>query len=67
MELTIDEVQAKKLIKEALVELVNERQDLFFELIVEAIEEIGLVEAIREGRQNEFVPEEEIQAILEVT
>lgn len=65
MELTIDEVQAKKLIKEALVELVRERQDLFFELIVEAIEEIGLVEAIREGRQNEFVPEEEILAILE--
>lgn len=65
MELTLDEVQAKKLIKEALVELVRERQDLFFELIVEAIEEIGLVEAIREGRQNEFVPEEEIQAILE--
>jgi hypothetical protein len=65
MELTIDEVQAKRLIKEALVELVRERQDLFFELIVEAIEEIGLVEAIREGRQNEFVPEEEIQAILE--
>jgi len=65
MELTIDEVQAKKLLKEIMIELVRERQDLFFELIVEAMEEIGLANAIREGRQDEFVTEEEIKAILE--
>jgi hypothetical protein len=65
MELTIDEVQAKKLLKEIMVELIRERQDLFLELMVEAVEEVGLANAIREGRQNEFVPEEEIKAILE--
>jgi hypothetical protein len=65
MELTIDEVQAKKLLKEIMIELVRERQDLFLEIMVEAIEEVGLANAIREGRQNEFVPEEEIKAILE--
>jgi hypothetical protein len=65
MELTIDEVQAKKLLKEIMIELVRERQDLFLEIMVEAIEEVGLANAIREGRQNEFVPEQEIKAILE--
>lgn len=65
MEFTIDEAQAKKLLKEIMIELVSERQDLFFELMVEAFEEVGLANAIREGRQNEFVPEEEIKAILE--
>ncbi|MCA9954288.1 MAG: hypothetical protein H6657_17625 [Ardenticatenaceae bacterium] len=65
MELTIDEIHAKKLLKEALLELMNERQDLFFEIVTEALEEAGLVAAIREGRKNRFVDEDEITAILE--
>lgn len=32
MELTIDEVHAKKLIKEVLLELMTERQDIFLKL-----------------------------------
>jgi len=65
MELTIDETHAKKLLKEVMIELVRERQDLFFEIILEAMEEVGLANAIREGRQNEFITEEEIKKILE--
>ncbi len=65
MELTISEAQAKVLLKEVVLELVQEKRDLFCELIVEALEEIGLANAIREGRQNEFVSEQAITAILE--
>ena len=65
MELTIDETHAKKLLKEVMIELVRERQDLFFEIFLEALEEVGLANAIREGRQNEFISEEEIKKILE--
>jgi hypothetical protein len=65
MQLTIDEAQTKALLKQVLLELAQEKRGLFHELIVEALEEIGLVNAIREGRQNEFVPEAEIMAILE--
>jgi len=64
MELTISEKQAKELFKEALVELMEEKRDLFLDVILEAIEEIGLASAIREGRQNEFVSEDQILAIL---
>jgi len=64
MELTINEKQAKELLKEVLIELMEEKRDLFFEVMLEAIEEIGLANAIREGRQNEFVSEEQVLAIL---
>jgi hypothetical protein len=64
MELTINEKQAKELLKEVLIELMEEKRDLFLEVMLEAIEEIGLANAIREGRQNEFVSEEQIIAIL---
>jgi hypothetical protein len=66
MELTINEKQAKALLKEVLTELLEEERGLFFEVMLEAIEEIGLANAIREGRQNEFVSEEQILAILRV-
>jgi hypothetical protein len=66
MELTINEKQAKALLKEVLIELLEEERDLFFEVMLEAIEEIGLANAIREGRQNEFVSEEQILAVLRI-
>ena len=64
MELTIDEKQVKALLKEVLIELLEEKRDLFYEVMLETIEEIGLANAIREGRQNEFVSEEQILAVL---
>ena len=64
MELTIDERQAKELLKDVLIELIEEKRDLFFEIMLAAIEEIGLANAIRKGRQNEFVSEERVLAIL---
>lgn len=65
MELTLNEVQAKSILKEIVLELVQERRDLFSEIMVEALEEIGLANAIQEGRQDEFVDEKEIMAIFE--
>jgi hypothetical protein len=64
MELTIDEAHAKRLLKEVMIELVHERQDLFLEIMLEALEETGLAAAIREGRKQEYVTEEEIRTLL---
>ncbi len=64
MELTISENQAKALLKEVMLELMEERRDLFFDILLEIIEEIGLANAIQEGKQGEFVSEEEVFAIL---
>ncbi len=65
MELVINDVSTKKILKEVMLELVRERQELFYDIMREVIEETGLANAIREGRQDKFVPEAEISAILE--
>jgi len=57
--------QTKNLLREVLVELLKERRSEFHELIVEAIEEVALANAIRVGRKNEFVSEDQIRAVLE--
>ncbi len=64
MEITVSEEQAKVLLKKVFSELLEEKRDLFTAIMMDAIEEIGLANAIREGRQNEFVSEEQILAIL---
>ena len=62
--ISLDEEQFKNLIKETLVELFEERQDLFSAIVAEALEDIGLANAIRDGRKNDFVDKERIDAIL---
>jgi dsDNA-binding SOS-regulon protein len=61
---TLDEKQFKVLLKEAIVELFEERQEVFAAIVAEAIEDVGLARAIREGRKNDFVSKKEIDAIL---
>jgi len=65
MDLTISDEKMKDLVKEVMIEMVKEKRELFYELILEALEEIGLAQAIAEGRKANFVSEEEILAILE--
>jgi hypothetical protein len=65
MELAINDAKTKELIKEVIIELIKEKRDLFYEIILEALEEIALANAIKEGRQNDFVSEDEIFALLE--
>jgi hypothetical protein len=61
---TLDEKHFKKLVKESLLELFEERRDVFSAIVVEALEELGLAHAIRDGRREEYVREEELQSIL---
>jgi hypothetical protein len=65
MSLTMDKRETKQLLKEVVLELFEERHELFREIILEAIEEAGLIEAIQEGRQHDYVEEEEIRLLLE--
>ena len=65
MESIVSESQTRELLKQVMTELVEEKRDFFYEILVEALEDVGLANAIHEGRQNEFVPESDIMAILE--
>ena len=61
---SLDEKQFKILLKQTLIELFDERRDIFSAIVAEALEDIGLANAIREGRKNDYMSKEEIQAIL---
>ncbi len=62
--LTSDEGRIKQLMKEALVEALQEQKGVFHDLIVEAIEDIALTNAIRQGAKTKSVSRDEIFDIL---
>jgi hypothetical protein len=64
MELTMAEEQTKKLLKEVVLELMQERPDIFLDIMVEVLEEAGFAAAVREGRLRNYVDEGEIRAIV---
>ncbi len=65
MEIAFNDAKTKELLKEVVIELVKDKRDLFYEIIMEALEEIALANAIKEGRQNDFVNEDKFFALLE--
>ena len=48
--ITIDDNQLKALLKQALIELFQEKNGLFYEALAEVVEELGLLKAIQEGQ-----------------
>ena len=65
MELTISDEKTKELLTEVLVEMMQQKRGVFQEIFLEALEEVGLANAIAEGRKDEFVSEDVIMSILE--
>ena len=63
-EIVLDEAKAKDLVREVLLEMLQDRQSDVYALLVEAVEEAALARAIREGRRGEYVAEDEVQALL---
>jgi len=62
--LNLDETRIKALFKEALVEVIEDNQDLVTSILVEAIEDIGMSRAIAEGEKSSSVSREEIFKVL---
>ncbi len=64
MELSRSDEKTKELLTEVMIELIITRRDIFHKIILEVLEEVGLANAIIEGRKNDFVSEENIFALL---
>jgi len=62
--LNLDETRIKALFKEALVEVIEDNQDLVTSILVEAIEDIGMSRAIAEGEKSKTVTREEVFKVL---
>jgi hypothetical protein len=67
MNAATDPEALKKIIKAALIEVFDERQDLIRNAVAEAIEDIAMVRAIEEGLGSEPATEEEVLALLRRT
>ena len=59
-----DETRLKALLKEALVEVLEQRREWFSALVAEALEDAALVQAIKEGETSELVSRDEIFDLL---
>jgi hypothetical protein len=55
----------KELLKTAIIEVLEEREDLVRDLLEEVLEDIALVRAIEAGEQTETVSRDEVFKSLE--
>lgn len=65
MEIASNEAQLKEVIKAALVEVLQERQDLLYDAVERALEDIALAHAIEEGDKTGLIDRDEVFGILE--
>ena len=62
--LSVEDKHTKDLMKQALLELFEERRDLFYELFEELFEDVGFANAMREGENSGAVSEKEVMKVL---
>ena len=60
----VEETRIKTLFKEALVEVIEENQELVSSILIDALEDIGLSRAIEEGETSQTVSRDEIFKVL---
>ena len=63
--ITIDEGKLKVLLKQALIEALEERAELIRDLLSEAVEDIALAKAIKEGEGSQSIGKDEVFQALE--
>ncbi len=59
-DITADKSQLKEMLKTALVEIIKEDKEIFYDLLTEVIEDIAMSNAIKEGENTELVSRETI-------
>jgi ribosomal protein L12E/L44/L45/RPP1/RPP2 len=61
----LQESQLKAVLKAALVEVLTEQREVFTEVLMEALEEVGLARAIEAGEETAIVSRQSIFQILD--
>lgn len=59
-----DDAKLKKLLKAAVVEVLEERHDLVRDALAEAVEDLGMLRAIKEGSRSAVISRDEVFRIL---
>ncbi len=64
METLVDDSKLKNLMKQAIVEAIEEKKGVIHDLLVEVIEDVAMIRAIQEGEESGFAGRDEIFGIL---
>ena len=62
-----DSAQLKDLVKEAVTEALEQHREIVYAAVAEALEDLAMVRAIREGDRGDYVSRDEVFSILEGT
>lgn len=60
-----DDEKLKRLVKSALIEVLEDRRDLLREAITEALEDIAMARAIEEGERTKPVARADVLSVLD--
>ena len=63
--ISVEDVRLKNFLKQAILELMEERRDVLEDIFAEVIEDLALARAIQEGEASEIVSQSEVFHILE--
>ena len=63
MQLTLDDEKTKALLTEILVAMLQQKQEIFYELILNALEEVGLANAMK--RIQELLILNQVSIVIE--
>lgn len=64
MTVSLEEDKVRGLLKEILLELIVDQPEVFHDIVLEAIEDAGLLAAIIQAEQGDLVSRNEIDEIL---
>lgn len=64
METLIDDNKLKELMKQAFIEAIEEKKGVVHDILVEALEDVAMIRAIRNGEDSGLADREEIFRIL---
>jgi hypothetical protein len=59
-DISLEDPRVKELFKEAVLEALQERRDLLYDVFAEVIEDLALAKAIKEGELTESVTRAEV-------
>ena len=64
METLVDDIKLKNLMKQALIEVIEEKKEVVHDLLIEAMEDVAMIRAIQEGEDSGPAGRDEIFGIL---
>jgi len=64
MQLALSDKKFREVVEDALIDILLNKPELLKAILADVVEDACLSAAIKEGRKDEFIPEQEIMALL---